>query len=37
MGSVDESGSKKAKELMTIMVDGKRLRDIGDLPLDLAV
>jgi len=35
--SVGESGSKKAQELMAILVEGKRLRDIADLPLDLAV
>jgi hypothetical protein len=30
-------GSEDAKQLMSIMNDGKRLRDISDLPLDLAV
>ena len=35
--SVAEAGSDEAKDLMTIMTEGKRLRDISDLPLDLAV
>jgi hypothetical protein len=37
MESVTECGSEEAKELMAIMTEGKRLRDISDLPLDLAV
>jgi hypothetical protein len=37
MESVEELGSKKAKDFMIIMTEGKRLRDIADLPLDLAV
>jgi hypothetical protein len=35
--TVADVGSDDAKELMAIMIDGKRLRDISDLPLDLAV
>jgi NgoMIV restriction enzyme len=35
--SVAETGSDEAKDLMQIMTEGKRLRDISDLPLDLAV
>jgi len=35
--SVEEAGSDEAKDLMAIMTEGKRLRDISDLPLDLAV
>lgn len=37
LDTVAEEGSDEAKELMAIMIDGKRLRDISDLPLDLAV
>ena len=35
--SLDELDYPDAKELLNIMVDGKRLKDISDLPLDLAV
>lgn len=35
--AVDAIGSADSKECLNIMVDGKRLRDISDLPLDLAV
>ena len=35
--TVDEIGSDEAKDLMGTMTVGKRLRDISDLPLDLAV
>lgn len=35
--AVGESGSDDGKEMMAIMVEGKRIRDISDLPLDLAV
>ena len=35
--AVRSEGSEDAVDLMSMMVDGKRLRDIGDLPLDLAV
>lgn len=35
--AVEECGSDDGKEMMAIMVEGKRLRDISDLPLDLAV
>ncbi len=35
--AVEESGNEEAVSLMRIMVDGKRLKDISDLPLDLAV
>ena len=34
---VAECGSDEAKDLMSTMTNGKRLRDISDLPLDLAV
>lgn len=35
--AVDEVGSEDAKELLNTLVQGKRLKDISDLPLDLAV
>ena len=35
--AISEAGSEEARDLMSIMTDGKRLRDISDLPLDLAV
>jgi hypothetical protein len=35
--TVSECGSDEAKDLMSTMTEGKRLRDISDLPLDLAV
>ncbi len=35
--SVSEAGYEDSEELLNIMVDGKRLKDISDLPLDLAV
>lgn len=35
--TVSESSYDDAKELLSIMVDGKRLKDISDLPLDLAI
>ncbi|WP_233208497.1 NgoMIV family type II restriction endonuclease [Planomicrobium sp. MB-3u-38] len=37
--SVEECGDKAldAKELLEIMINGKRLRDISDLPLDLSI
>jgi hypothetical protein len=35
--TIAECGSDDAKELMSTMTNGKRLRDISDLPLDLAV
>jgi len=34
--SVKESGNEDAVESLKIMVDGKRLRDVSDLPFDLA-
>ncbi len=37
LDAVEECGSDDGKEMMAIMVEGKRLRDISDLPLDLAV
>jgi hypothetical protein len=35
--ATDEAGEESAQEMLKIMVDGKRLKDIADLPLDLAV
>jgi hypothetical protein len=35
--SVEELGYEDAQELLAVMVDGKRLKDISDLPLDLAL
>lgn len=35
--TVKRLGLKDAEDLLAIMVDGKRLKDISDLPLDLAV
>lgn len=35
--AVDELGLEDSSTLVRIMVDGKRLKDISDLPLDLAV
>lgn len=35
--SVKELNNSEAEDMLSIMVDGKRLKDIADLPLDLAV
>lgn len=35
--AIEESGNDEAKDLLKTMVEGKRLKDISDLPLDLAV
>lgn len=35
--TIDEIGAGDAKEMLNIMVEGKRLKDIADLPLDLAI
>lgn len=37
MAAVQEAELEDAGEMLRILVDGKRLRDISDLPLDLAV
>lgn len=37
VASVEEVGHGDAIELLTMMIEGKRLKDISDLPLDLAV
>lgn len=35
--AVDDRGEEEAKNLLGMMIEGRRLRDISDLPLDLAV
>ncbi len=35
--AVDQSGNDEAINMLHIMIQGKRLKDIGDLPLDLSV
>lgn len=35
--AVREVGSDDARELLETLVEGKRMKDISDLPLDLAV
>ena len=35
--AVEEVGSEDACEMLDTLVKGKRLKDISDLPLDLAV
>lgn len=35
--SYEELGFDEGLELLNTMIDGKRLRDISDLPLDLAI
>ncbi len=37
VAAVNKRGSADSKESLKIMIEGKRLRDISDLPLDLAV
>lgn len=37
MESVKEAGDETALEMLNMMVQGKRLKDISDLPLDLAI
>jgi hypothetical protein len=37
MNAVKENGSEDSLEMLQMLVDGKRLKDISDLPLDLAV
>ncbi len=37
LAAVREKGGEDTKELLDMMIDGKRLKDIADLPLDLAV
>jgi len=35
--AINDLGMTDAADLLAVMVDGKRLKDISDLPLDLAV
>ena len=35
--AVDAVGSEDAREMLATLVDGRRLRDVGDLPFDLAI
>ena len=35
--TVETLGMDDAADMLAVMVDGKRLKDISDLPLDLAV
>lgn len=37
LNAVKENGSEDSLEMLQMLVDGKRLKDISDLPLDLAV
>ena len=37
INAVRETKSEDALEMLNILIDGKRLKDISDLPLDLAV
>lgn len=37
VSAVSRLGSDEAKDLLSTLVDGNRLRDIGDLPLDLSI
>ena len=35
--AVNEIGAEDAREMLSVLIEGKRLKDISDLPLDLAV
>ncbi len=35
--AVEHLGLNDAADMLAVMVDGKRLKDISDLPLDLAI
>jgi hypothetical protein len=35
--AVEEINNEDQKEMLTTMIDGRRLRDISDLPFDLIV
>ena len=34
---VDDVGSEESRHMLNVMIDGRRLRDISDLPFDLAI
>ena len=35
--AVKEIGAEDSLEMLKVLIDGKRLKDISDLPLDLAI
>ena len=35
IASVNQSGNEDQKDMLDTLINGKRLRDIGDLPFDL--
>ena len=35
--AIEAAGAEDALEMLHILVDGKRLKDISDLPMDLAI
>lgn len=35
--AIETTGTEDAKEMLSILIEGKRLKDISDLPIDLAV
>ena len=35
--AVNATGAEDSIEMLKVLVDGKRLRDISDLPMDLAI
>ena len=37
MESVKENGGEDALDMLSTLIEGRRLKDISDLPLDLAV
>src|SRR5690606_35672063 len=37
VGAAQTAGYEDASEMLATMIDGKRLRDISDLPLDLVI
>ena len=37
VAGVDALGADDAREMLRILIDGKRLKDISDLPLDLTI
>ena len=35
--AVNEIGAEDALEMLNVLIEGKRLKDISDLPMDLAI
>lgn len=35
--AVKETGAEDAFEMLNVLIEGKRLKDISDLPMDLAI